>query len=836
MKISAAFTLLCLSWHAQAAPDPAAWPKPTRETRPWSYWWWPASAVDPQSLTADLTRFQRAGWGGLHIIPIYGAKGYEARYIDYLSPKWMAMLKHTVTEANRLGLGVDMTTGSGWCFGGPNIPLSMGTLLAAGKKNAAGQWEVATRPGNKVKRSAPGGEGPMLNPFYRPAIDRYLIRFNEAFASYNGPLPRAMYHDSYEYQVNWSPDLLDQFAKRRGYRLESEYAALFGDDSSDRAARVKGDYRETLSDLLLEDFTLPWTAWARGKRFLTRNQAHGSPGNLLDLYAAADIPETEMFNRDRSSLVSKFASSAAHVKGGRLVASETGTWLREHFTERLSDVKELVDQLFLAGVNHVIYHGSCFSPDDAPWPGWLFYASTEMNSRNSIWRDAPALNRYIERAQSMLQDGRSDNDLLIYWPIYDLWHDPKGMQQGLTVHHRDWLEQQPLGKLAGRLLARGYAFDLISDRQLAAARVEAKQVRVAGGAYRAILVPSSRHMPVATAAKLAALARAGAAILFDGNLPDDVPGLSAVDARKAELQKALAAAKASFRVGDAEALLAKAGVRREPMVDGGVLQTIRRTGAFGAQYFIANRGQERIDAFVPLAARGGAVVLMDAMTGKAGTAAIRKSAAGTVEAYLQLEPGQSIFARVLAAPAAGAPRWTYWKAREETSPVTGTWQVSFIAGGPEVPQARRLAELVSWTRFAGAAGESFAGTARYTIEFDAPAGDWEIDLGDVRESARVKLNNRELATLLGPPYRVRAEGLKAKGNVLEVEATNLTANRIRDLDRRKVVWRIFHDINFVNMDYKPFDASGWEVRDSGLLGPVRLRKLVKFEPSGARPL
>jgi len=53
----------------------------------------------------------------------------------------------------------------------------------------------------------------------------------------------------------------------------------------------------------------------RERGILTRNQAHGSPGSLLDLYAQADIPETEMFNQDRNKLVSKFASSAAHVTG-----------------------------------------------------------------------------------------------------------------------------------------------------------------------------------------------------------------------------------------------------------------------------------------------------------------------------------------------------------------------------------------------------------------------------------------------------------------------------------------------------------------------------------------
>ena len=59
-------------------------------------------------------------------------------------------------------------------------------------------------------------------------------------------------------------------------------------------------------------------------------------------------------------------------------------------------------------------------------------------------------------------------------------------------------------------------------------------------------------------------------------------------------------------------------------------------------------------------------------------------------------------------------------------------------------------------------------------------------------------------------------------NVLEIEVVNLPANRIADMDRRKVPWRLFHDINFVNMHYEPFDASDWPPVTSGLLGPVRL--------------
>ena len=91
--------------------------------------------------------------------------------------------------------------------------------------------------------------------------------------------------------------------------------------------------------------------------------------------------DERFYEGDRELLICKFASSAAHVAGKRLVAAETGTWMAEHFCETFEELKCLADLLFVSGVNHVIYHGCCYSPDDAAWPGWLFYASTQMNPR-----------------------------------------------------------------------------------------------------------------------------------------------------------------------------------------------------------------------------------------------------------------------------------------------------------------------------------------------------------------------------------------------------------------------------------------------------------------------
>ena len=95
------------------------WPTPARETRPWTRWWWMGNAVDPAGITSELESFKAAGLGGVEITPIYGVAQVESRFVPYLSPEWVRLLEHTLREASRLGLGVDMATGTGWPFGGP---------------------------------------------------------------------------------------------------------------------------------------------------------------------------------------------------------------------------------------------------------------------------------------------------------------------------------------------------------------------------------------------------------------------------------------------------------------------------------------------------------------------------------------------------------------------------------------------------------------------------------------------------------------------------------------------------------------------------------------------
>jgi hypothetical protein len=576
-----------------------------------------------------------------------------------------------------------------------------------------------------------------------------------------------------------------------------------------------------------------------------RNQAHGSPASLLDLYAASDIPETEGAEIERF----KWATSAAHVAGRRLVSAEAATWLGEHFRVTLADVRAAVDRFFVSGVNHIVYHGTAYSPVDDPWPGWQFYASVEFNPQNAWWDDFGALNAYVTRVQSFLQSGRPDNDVLLHYPFYESLA-PRG--KSLLAHFGGAAppaQGTTFEKAVERLQASGFTYDFISDRQLHRLKVESGGLTTEGRAsYRALVLPSARYVPLETILQISELARNGATIVsFDG-WPADVSGLRDLDSRRKRLKTAVDAL--AFGPADAQGireatvgrgrvlqgsdldrLLTRASVQREPMVDQG-LQFARRVDSMGRVYFVSNPGGRAIDGWVPLDSRTDTLMAFDPMSGRYGGLTVR--AGGRLrEVYLQMPAGGSL---VLAeSPAPARESFDAFRAAGESMAVTEPWTVRFVEGGPSLPSQRNVDRLVSWTTF-GPDAEIFSGTAVYTTTFARPntvANVWQLDLGRVAESARIRLNGHDLAALIGPPYRVVLDASQLKDvNTLEVSVTNLSANRIRDLDVRGVNWKKFYNVNFPARlpDNRGadglFTSARWQPLESGLLGPVMLTPLT----------
>lgn len=709
--------------------------------------------------------------------------------------------------------------------------------------------------GKMVERPGPGGEGYAVDPFSKTAIRNFFKRIDQAFQGHSLSYLRALCNDSYELddesgpssQADWTPSFLSEFRNRRGYDLRNFLPALFHKDSPEMNNRVIYDYRSTIDELLLEHFTLPWKKWGASKGMLIRNQAHGSPANILDLYSAADIPDCE----GRETMHFKFASSAAHVTGKKLTSSESVTWLNEHFQSSWGDVKKALDPYFLGGVNHIFYHGVAYSPQDAPWPGWLFYAAVHFQPTNPQWKDFHALNEYVTRCQSFLQKGQPDNDILLYYPLADRYSDP-GLELLRHFHpgNQEFAETD-FRKVSDWMLNNGYSFDFFSDRQLMNISSSSNRIKTGGVIYQAILLPANKLMTEVSFLKLVQLARNGARIMVYKNLPEDVPGLAKLNERRTafhqlinqlhfvdagKVKKAIIGKGLFFMSDNINDLLEAAGIRRELLVQKG-LQFTRRKNSDGHTYFIANRSNAVKEEWIPLSVPAASVALFDPASSANGLAKYRTGNSGGPEVLVQLQPFGSCIILTYNTKKIGLP-YPYIHLSGYAEKIEGNWTIEFTNGGPVLPSRQSVKELGSWTELPGDDVKRFSGTAKYTIHFAKPvstSSKWLLDLGKVNETAEVFINKKPIATLIGPIYQVVIQdSLLGKENLLEIYVSNLMANRIIDMDKKGIEWKKFYDINFPSMLPQNrknglFDASAWLPRESGLIGPVTMTAMKKVK-------
>ena len=902
------------------------WPEVKQEAKPGTRWWWLGSAVDKTNLTRNLETYAKAGIGAVEITPIYGVVGNEANDIDFLSPKWMDMLRHTEDEGRRLGIQIDMNTGTGWPFGGPEVTVEEAASRAIFKVWHSGEQQPAltereakdfpelkqvfaylrtadvdasveaslkysnakkriefqskqhidtlyiayylAKTRQQVKRAAPGGEGYVMDHLNPKAVTHYLDRFDRAFASSGVSYPATFFNDSYEvYEADWTPALFDEFLSRRGYDLRQYLPQFiepviegycpvglrsypsFNGGTDARAPKTHdqliADYRETVSDLLLKVFTNTWAKWAHDHKSIVRNQAHGSPANLLDVYASVDIPEIEGFGlsdfgikglrrdtltkkNDSDLSMLKYPASVAHFYGKPFVSAETFTWLTEHFRTSLSQCKPDFDLMMVAGVNHCYFHGTTYSPREAAWPGYLFYASMEMSPINTIWRDAPAFFEYITRVQSWMQYGEPDNDLLVYLPVYDIWHEYPGRLLQFDIHSMDKKAPRFIHAV-NTIYNAGYDMDYCSDRMIQSiTRVDADGYLLApsGVRYKALVLPEVQYMPDIVRRRIKSLEAQGATVIWVNN-PDEYVS---------ELHK-------------------HAKIVPEELTSRYGLKCIRRRNTRGYHYFISSLQDKGVNDWVRLATPAASAYVFNPLTGEVKSARVRQQD-GHAEVWLSLASGESCILQTVMAEAASTalmadvykpvdnksdrvvrndlPVFEYMQSMTEGNAVdlTGNnWTlkpVAFDTWG--TPGIETLHGVKAWTSLSDDLWKHGKGTVSYqtTVSLSAAqisgAKKWVIDLGDVRESAHVYVNGRDAGVAFSAPFRLEVgKLLKAGSNTITVEVTGLAANYVAEMDRRGIKWRIFKNANIANLKGGPVSYYGnWDVMPCGLNSTVRL--------------
>lgn len=868
---------------------PVAWMNPKNAPpaqRLWTRWWWLGCAISEKDITAELVALRDAGFGGVEISPIYApdAPGYTP--VDYLSPVFEQRFRHAVRTARAHNMDVDCILGTGWPYGGPwigNVHRAQGlsVIPAAQRKRPDGAVEIAatrdlvalavpTR--QQVKRSGPGGAGNVVDPFSRDATAAFLKPIDAFLNRLGSDTPRAVFNDSWEvYGATTTAGIAESFEKTAGYPFADALAALAPKSQSTNAKAQRSDYAAHLEALAHSEFLTPWTMFAHSHKAKTRLQAHGSPGNLIDFYAAADIPEAEQFGcgplvlSGREPLVAipkpvshevaveemficTLAASAAQLTGKPLVSAEAFTWLGEHGAAPLDHIRAEVDELFLAGINHIFCHGTAASPADAPWPGWMFYASNHFGPTNPWFTHLKPLTDYVARAQSLLQESTIDADALVYFPIWDGRGnlDQASPVTTYTLHGTaDWLRagMPGLSRLVQQWFRDGSQISMFSDSLIEQIKIgNGGQLTSHGSTWKCIVVSECTTMPETTFGRIVKLANEGAHVIFIGKHPQQVPGYhqreqrqTAMDQRWSNIFASPTSQKESttksYKVGrglitlapDWQTARAAGGWLSEPMAS--ITLGIRRIriGPTPA-HFIVNRANGIHQKHLTIAHSGPrprTATILDPRSGRKFVAPVMSHTASTVTLQADL-PVDSVRFVIWDNPKMPAPIGIA-AVRRERNLAHGPFDVTPGPGSvhPETMKSVTLGDWCTWS----SAWRAFSGRATYKTAVRAASGKRvTINLGDVRHSARITWNGHEVATLISSPYEVSiaANDVKAT-NILEVEVANLMLNGLIGCEKSGMKWQKFY---FVGIDYKPFTATSHSELPSGILGPIIIKQEI----------
>lgn len=869
------------------------------EERPWVWWFWLGNIVSEDLIDEHMEAYSKAGYGGVVIIATYGVDGYENKQLEYRSDAWYNMVEHTLKKAEKLNMKVDLALSSAWPFGGRQVTKQDGAkflkrsfcfestgnldkdLLAgsdseyiiavsafsengeyrdltpmAGKDGKLkgtlpnGKWRIEVVLGGytnqKVKRSSPGGEGLVLDNFDKGALQNYLRDFEKDLKRMKGI--RAVFNDSYEvYGADYTNTFVSEFEKRRGYSPKPYFSLLLDKQQGELYERFLCDYRATMADLILDNFVKEWTRWSNGNSFLTLEQAHGSPSNVLDMYAAADIPQCESFgpscfNIDKvridedtkrvpykrpDVLHMKFSSSGANIVGNRLVSSETATWLTNHFRMALSQIKPEVDKLFIAGINHIHLISSTNTPLDSQYPGWVFYPAPDFGPRSPLMDYMPDFSLYVSRVQNVLQRSENDNDILLYYPVYDYFSETPNDLGVLTMMDHlttKWGMNWSFTQTGLNLKDAGYQFDYVSDKLLQEMVAEDGMVRSRGGhRYKTIVVPACKRMPVETMNKLLQFAKSGINVVFDKSMPLDVPGLHNVSERLLALNGLRNSMKTVPQVSvteNVDSTLQKISVPKSGFSSVG-LDFIRKNYDGGKIYFVANQDSKFSTGTVTLDAKYSNISAYNPLTGDCNRL-LTTEKEGKTQIDIQLLPGESI---ILFADCKTSKMKEYNQYVGKAHLLKGEWEITF-GKEKDSPAALATTKLCSWTELGDSTHCYYSGVGRYKLNFDLPVGlekstKIRLKFSDVRDMAEVFINGKSVGRTWCVPYQLDFDAslLRAKNNEIEVYVKNIATNTIIKMDRGQEKWK---ECYISDPKRRHFNTSDWKLEEAGLVGDVYL--------------
>jgi hypothetical protein len=682
----------------------------------------------------------------------------------------------------------------------------------------AGKWTVmrfGSRNNGNATRPAPvPGLGLEVDKFDTTALNHHLDYFigklfeRSGFTKANPKGGLQMLHmDSWEMgSQNWTARFREEFTRRRGYDPQPFYPVYAGVmvQSREASERFLWDLRLTAQELVLEYHA------AHIKRYAKRHGMNFSvepydmtPTSDLELAAVADVPMCEFWSLGgyNTSFSTGEGASVAHLLGQSLVPAESFTADRDAWQQHPASVKNQGEWAWASGINRFIFHTFAHQAlPDSLRPGMTMGPYGVHWDRNQTWWYlSRAYHDYLARGQFMLQQGRTVADILYLTPegAPHVFRAPDSALEG----------EHPM--MPDR---RGYNFDACPPGVLYQATVKDGSVVFPGGAsYRLLALPYFETMTPALLTKIKELVGDGATVI--GLPPKKSPSLSNYPACDNEVQTLArelwgddpnppaTLAVRSFGKGrifwgdelrtGADRLYPKYDLTAKILSDSiapdfssstGQIRYMHRTAKDVDIYFVSNRTDKITAATCKFRIAGKQPELWHPVAGKIHALPEYADEKGLTSVPLKFDvyEGYFIVFRDKARKPSSAKNFT--EPEEVVATLDAPWTVSFDPkwGGPE---SVVFDKLIDWTAHPDDGIKYYSGTAVYRQSFDLP--DYEknnslyLDLGKVKNMARVRLNGKDLGTVWTAPWRVDVTGaVKPKGNELEIEVVNLWPNRL----------------------------------------------------------
>jgi hypothetical protein len=664
---------------------------------------------------------------------------------------------------------------------------------------------------------------PRVQAFMKQYLDEYAQTLGPDLVGKRGL--QATLNDSIEAGFqNWTDDILDQFAKRRGYDPAPWLPVLTGRivDSAAASDAFLYDFRRTLTDLMAEAHYGSVAQIAHARGLTAYGEALEAPnrpslGDDLAMRSHADVPMGAMwmFKPGRGPQPAhaadiKGAASAAHLYGRTYVGAESMSSMFQYWAASPRELKHVADTEFALGVNRFSIHSSVHQPLIDKAPGLSLWLFGQYFNRNESWAEqARPWVDYLARTSWMLSQGRYAADVAYFYgeeaPIVTL-ADQGRLKDAPTRYGYDFINADALAGLTS-----------VKDGTIVTPSGMRYRVLQLGGASQRITLPTLR--------RIAELVEAGAVVV--GDKPSSSPSLADDIGAFKVLADRLWSGGPETRVGagrvlsamPVEAAFARIGVTPDQEVlgqAGNALRFLHRVLDEGDLWFVSNPEGNAFTGDVAFRATGRAPELWDAETGTNSPLSYRTENGRTIVPLRLAGSGSALI--VFRQPTDQTTRTVTPPAERTLATIDGHWSVTFQPGRG-APEGAVKMPAGSWTDSKETGIRYFSGVATYSRTVRVPrtkAGSRTIlSLGEVNDLAELWVNGTHVRTLWHAPYRADVtDALRRGDNRFEIKVANRWVNRlIGDAQPRaaKIGWIV-----------APAYSAKAPLLPSGLKGPVTL--------------